>query len=131
MDDRRRRLLRMLVGALTPGRSALALAEAVDVLWRHPQVRRELVEVFELLPERLTHVNRPLGLGPDVPIAIHARYTRAEILSAFGVGQGTRPPTWQTGVWWDEASASDLFAFTLDKSVGGFSPDHPLPRLCD
>ena len=26
------------------------------------------------------------------------------------------------GVWWDENSRSDLFAFTLDKSAGSFSP---------
>ena len=35
---------------------------------------------------------------------------------------GARPDTWQTGVLWDESSESDLFAFTLDKSSGGFSP---------
>jgi hypothetical protein len=28
---------------------------------------------------------------------------------------------WQTGVWWAESDATDLVAFTLDKSVGGFS----------
>ena len=38
------------------------------------------------------------------------------------VGKGAKPPTWQTGVWWDAESRSDLFAFTLDKSVGSFSP---------
>jgi hypothetical protein len=38
------------------------------------------------------------------------------------VGRGARPPTWQTGVWWEPSSRTDLFAFTLDKSVGGFSP---------
>jgi hypothetical protein len=53
---------------------------------------------------------------------VHARYTRAEILAAFDVGGSVRPPTWQSGVWWDENSRSDLFAFTLDKSAGSFSP---------
>jgi len=53
---------------------------------------------------------------------VHARYTRAEILAAFGVGPGPRPPAWQTGVWWEPASGTDLLAFTLDKSAGSFSP---------
>ena len=53
---------------------------------------------------------------------MHARYTRSEILAAFDIGAGVKPPTWQSGVWWDENSQSDLFAFTLDKSAGSFSP---------
>ncbi len=31
-------------------------------------------------------------------------------------------PEWREGVRWDEASGTDLFAFTLDKSNGNFSP---------
>src|SRR5213075_3279990 len=46
----------------------------------------------------------------------------AEIFAAFAVGGCARPPTWQTGVSWEPRSRTDLFAFTLDKSVGGFSP---------
>ena len=90
-------------------------------VWAHPQVRAELVEVLELLRERVPYLDHPLGL-PGVPLALHSRYTRAEILAAFGVGEGAKPPTWQTGVWWEPQSQTDLFAFTLDKSVGGFSP---------
>src|SRR5262249_27452254 len=59
---------------------------------------------------------------PNVPLAVHARYTRTEILAAFDSGPGVKPITWQSGVWWDENSRSDLFAFTLDKSAGSFSP---------
>jgi len=57
-----------------------------------------------------------------VPLAVHARYTRTEILAAFDVGSGVKPGTWQSGVWWDQTSQTDLFAFTLDKSAGSFSP---------
>ena len=51
---------------------------------------------------RVPYVDHPLGL-PGIPLALHARYTRAEILAAFGVGEGAKPPTWQTGVWWDHS----------------------------
>ena len=53
---------------------------------------------------------------------VGARYTRAEILAAFDIGTGAKPRAWREGVLWDEASGSDLFAFTLDKSAGSFSP---------
>ena len=36
--------------------------------------------------------------------------------------QGAKPPTWQTGVYGTTGAEADLFAFTLDKSGGGFSP---------
>ena len=84
-------------------------------------VRAELVELLELLRERVSYLDHPLGL-PEIPLAVHSRYTRTEILAAFGVGEGARPRTWQSGVWWEPEVQTDLFAFTLDKSVGGFSP---------
>src|SRR5262249_8638144 len=77
--------------------------------------------ILELLRGRIRHVHAPLGID-NVPLKVHARYTRTEILAAFGAGIGAAPPTWQTGVWRDGASSTDLFAFTLDKTTGGFSP---------
>ena len=58
-----------------------------------------------------------------MPLRIHARYTRDEILAATGVRQeSVRPPAWQTGVWFEPSAGLDLLAFTLDKSAGSFSP---------
>jgi hypothetical protein len=111
----------MLVGSLTTLKTSASLTDGVAELWEHPQVRLELKELLALLPERVDHLHAPLGIE-GVPLAVHARYTRAEILAAFDVGAGVKPATWQSGVWWDENSRSDLFAFTLDKSAGSFSP---------
>jgi hypothetical protein len=121
LSPRERRLLRMLIASLTSLGTSASFSDAVAQVWDHPQVRVELVEVLELLRDRVAYLDHPLGFR-GVPLALHSRYTRPEILSAFGVGDGARPPTWQTGVWWEPQSRTDLFAFTLDKSVGGFSP---------
>jgi superfamily II DNA or RNA helicase len=121
LNARDQRLLRMLVSSLTSLGTSASFASAVEQVWDHPQVRAELIEVLDLVRERVPYLDYPLGLQ-DVPLAVHSRYTRTEILSAFGVGESAKPPTWQTGVWWEPESRSDLFAFTLDKSVGGFSP---------
>jgi len=112
----------MLIASLTTLGPRQPFEEAVQQLWAHPQVRAELVEMLELLRGRSDHLHQPLGLGNEIPLSVHARYTRNEILAAFGAGAGAKPATWQTGVHWDASSQSDLFAFTLDKSVGGFSP---------
>jgi superfamily II DNA or RNA helicase/HKD family nuclease len=121
LPPREQRLLRMLVASLTTLSGSASIEDAIAQLWDHPQVRAELVEVLELLGESVPYLDHPLGLAA-VPLALHSRYTRAEILSAVGVGDGAKPPTWQTGVWWEPKTKTDLFAFTLDKSVGGFSP---------
>ena len=47
---------------------------------------------------------------------------RIEILAAFGVGDTARVGAWQTGVRHLEDQKADLFAFTLDKTGGSFSP---------
>lgn len=112
----------MLVGSVTTLRASSSLQQATEELWRHPQVRAELVELLDLLADRIDHLQPALDVEDRVPLRAHARYTRNEILAAFGVGAGARPPTWQSGVWWDRETRADLFAFTLDKSVGGFSP---------
>jgi hypothetical protein len=111
----------MAIGSLTTLKTSASLADGLAELWEHPQVRNELLELLDILPERVDHLHTPLGIA-NAPLAVHARYTRAEILAAFDVGAGVKPTTWQSGVWWDEKSNSDLFAFTLDKSAGSFSP---------
>jgi superfamily II DNA or RNA helicase len=116
------RLLRMLVASMTNLRPTVPIQQAIDRVWEHPQVRAELREVFSYLRGRGSHLHALLGLDVRIPLLVHARYTRNEILAAFGIGEGARPNTWQTGVWWDEQSQTDLFAFTLDKSSGAFSP---------
>jgi superfamily II DNA or RNA helicase len=121
LSDRDRRFVRMLIGSLTTLKASVSLTEGLSQLWQHPQIRSELLELLDLLPERVDHLQAALNIA-NVPLAVHARYTRTEILAAFDVGSGVRPFTWQSGVWWDEKSQSDLFAFTLDKSAGSFSP---------
>lgn len=126
LTERDRRLLRMLVAALLTSRrvpAATSLADGANLLWRHPQVMRELAELFEVLTDRIGHLTVPLDDHPDVPLQGHARYTRIEILAAFGVGEGARVHAWQTGVHWAQQARADLLAFTLDKSAGSFSPN--------
>lgn len=124
MSERERRLLHMLVAGLAD--RALTqentFSEAVDLLWKHPQLRAELLELLAVLNDRLDHVHAPLTTHPDVPLQVHARYSRIEILAAFGATALAKIAAWQSGVYEAKAANAELFAFTLDKSTGGFSP---------
>lgn len=124
LSTHERRLLRMLVAplldkAVTKGTT---LAEGVALVWQHPQVRAELLQLLPCLAERVSHVATTLDAQPDVPLLVHARYTRMEILAAFGIGEGAKVAPWQTGIYWAKEARADLLAFTLDKTSGEFSP---------
>jgi superfamily II DNA or RNA helicase/HKD family nuclease len=123
--SRRARLLRMLVASVcdTAVSKDDSLDRGIELLWQHPQVRSELVELFELLLDRIDHRHYELGASnPEVPLRIHARYSRLEILAAFRPEPRAQVAPWQTGVHWVPEAKADLIAFTLDKTSGQFSP---------
>jgi superfamily II DNA or RNA helicase/HKD family nuclease len=124
ISERQRRLLRMLVASVADRAldKATTLALASALLWEHPQVRAELIELLDVLAEQVDHVHCRVESHPDVPLQVHARYTRIEILAAFGIGDVAKVAPWQTGVYWARDGAADLLAFTLDKTSGQFSP---------
>ena len=114
----------MLVAALSSGLKELpeGLQDATAFLWQHRQVRSELRALFDVLSGRIQHVQPPLDEGSDVPLRIHARYTRREILAAFDLGKGSKLREWREGVLWVKEANADLLAFTIDKTHGGSSP---------
>jgi len=124
--ERERRLARMLLVQLF-GDNELktgTLDGAFAQLWRHPQLRSELLELLPLLGIGIDHVHPPWVGNGDVPLELHARYTRREIQAALGDRRvdSEHLPTWREGVRWMEASQADVFAFTLEKTPGHFSP---------
>jgi hypothetical protein len=128
LSARERRLLRMLVGSLVPGAVSkqTPLYEGAVLLWSYKYVREELLELLEVLAARVEHVPVPLATHIEVPLEIHARYTRVEVLAAFDVGEGAKVAPWQTGVYWAPNARADLLAFTLDKTTGH---SHPPPAI--
>lgn len=123
LSDRERRLLRMLVASITDTAltATTTVEEGVRLLWSHPQVLQELRELLDVLKDGVSHVQKPLESHPGVPLLVHARYTRDEILAGFGIGTNARVMPWQAGVYWAPQAKADLFAFTLDKTSGQFS----------
>src|SRR5690606_32990092 len=124
LDIRTRRLLHMLATVLTESvlKSDETLQEAADLIWAHPQVLAELRQLMDVLSDRVEHVQQSLSTHPDVPLCVHARYTRRETLAAFANGRDLKVPEWREGVRWLPEAQVDLLAFTLDKTSGHFSP---------
>ncbi len=120
MDRRRWRMLLLQLWGTTPDR--LGLQDGLDRLWACPAFLDELRELFALLLECTDHLAPPLLWDQPVPLALHARYSRAEIYAAFGLITDTQQTTGQSGVLFAQTTRCDVFFITLKKSECLFSP---------
>jgi len=124
MTPREKRTIRMLIASMCDQVLGAedSLASGLELLWQHSQVVAELRELFFLRRNQIDHVHTTLKSHQHAPLQIHGKYSRIEILAAFGVGDYAKTRPWREGVLWVEAEKLDVFAFTLDKSEGHFSP---------
>ncbi|WP_113705620.1 DUF3427 domain-containing protein [Nonomuraea lactucae] len=77
----------------------------------------ELLELADVLRSGIRHVAPPLD--PVVPLHVHARYSKNEVLAAFGID---RPAHMREGVKYVQEHRADLFFVTVDKSEDHYSP---------
>lgn len=122
-ESDRRRLSALLLTLRSPTKNSYeSLDEALADLWHHQAIKNEMVELLDLLDDQITHIQRPIGLHYDIPLQVHATYSQAEILSAFGVSTVTNPARIQAGVYWHSPTQTDLLFVTLEKSEKYYSP---------
>ena len=124
LAEREARQWQMLIAQLLgSGRHWLPLPQALPLLWAVGPWREELRQLLLLLAERCDHRLHPLPWALPVPLRVHGRYSRAEILAAFAVlDDRGAPRSHREGVLWHQASGTDLLFITLRKSEALFSP---------
>src|SRR3546814_3776431 len=94
------------------------LDDAAAVIWAHPQVLAELSQLLEVISDRIEHVHQPLSTHPDVPLNVHARYTRRGALAAFAPGNKLKVPEWREGTRWVADMKVELLALPHEKNIG-------------
>jgi superfamily II DNA or RNA helicase len=126
------RLQWMLFAAL--GRRKRPLAElgiAFAEFWGAPAMRAELIDLLDVLRERVRLDSQPIDPIGRVPVHSHATYGLYELIAAYGLaGIGTLREN-REGVLWVESERTDLFFITLNKSDEDYSPttryeDYPI-----
>lgn len=116
---REERLVRMLLLQLFAEADVIRdFAGCWRRLWENPSILAELRELFAYLDEEAAVLPKPLGVV-DVPLWVHCRYSRNEILGAFGYD---RPSNMRQGVMFDRETGCDLFFVTLRKTDREYSP---------
>lgn len=121
LDDAGARLVAGLHFTLFGAKAPATLTEGWHALQQHPAIVSELAELLPLLDARAEHVTWPPAL-PSVPLSVHARHSLVEILAAFGRIEPGKYYLPREGVLQDEATSSDLFFVTLEKSERHYSP---------
>ncbi len=123
LDERQRRLMTMVAWDLGSGSSAFpALDDFLLAVWLEEAVRAELAELFEVLDSASTTRGRPSGLAPEVPLSLHAKYTRTDVLAALGIGDGVKPPPSREGLTSTPDERYDAFFVDLQKAERDYSP---------
>lgn len=123
LSARQVRLLNMLhVDLWDRSRDFPTLSSSLEMLWLHPSLREELLQLLEILAEQADSLELDPGLDPEIPLLVHERYTRNEVLAALGRAAPSQPPSLREGVAWIEEHRTDVFFVTLEKTLAGFSP---------
>jgi superfamily II DNA or RNA helicase/HKD family nuclease len=122
-NERERRMLTMLAWDLGSGGSDLgSVDEFFASLWHERAVRDELDETLKLIDARSAVRKRPSSLPPEIPLVLHARYTRSEVVAALGLRSGVKPMSPQGGLIWVPQAESDVFFVDLQKAERDYSP---------
>ncbi len=115
----------MLFFSLWPdGGGFTSYADGFNALKQEPALRDELLEIIDFAMDharhRALHLSGRLG---DLPLRVHARYSREEILAALNYANlQRRPSTFQSGVLYSQERQTDAFLVTLTKSEADYSP---------
>ncbi|RST07615.1 DUF3427 domain-containing protein [Streptomyces sp. WAC05374] len=99
--------------------------EGFATLRDQPAFRDELRQILAYNLAHTEHVPIPLtGDHADLPLTVHASYSREEILPALGqsfIG-GFMPADFREGVRWCDSIKTDALLITLEKDEKDFSP---------
>jgi hypothetical protein len=122
-----RRLADMLFFSLFPNGGGFDSATSGLAILPDQAVAHEMRQVIDIVFDAARRSTYTLGhLIPalaDVPLEVHASYSREEILSALSFASLQRTPsTMREGVAWCSAVNADAFLITLNKSDKEYSP---------
>lgn len=114
----------MLYYSIWPKLQHATVEEGLLAVHQVPAFLNELLQAWDVVAQRFPHVTEPIG--PDfagVPLSIHARYSRAEMLSAVGHGTMAKSPyDNREGVIRAKDLKADVFNVTWQKVEGRYSP---------
>lgn len=99
-----------------------SIEESIRAIGENRVFVEEMIEVLEILEDKIDFKEIEIQLPYNQPLKVHARYTRDQILAAFGLSTFDRKSPSREGVAENTALNTELLFINLVKSEENFSP---------
>ena len=99
-----------------------SLEESINAIGNNPQLVQEIIEVMEYLLDKIDFIEKEIELPYEQPLKLHGRYTREQILTAFGFSSFDKKASNREGVANNKELNTELLFIDLVKSEEDFSP---------
>lgn len=99
-----------------------SLEESIRAIGVNKILNSEVIEVLEMLIDKIDFIEKDISLPYVQPLKIHSRYTRDQILSAFGLSSFDKKSSNREGVAENKDLKTELLFIDLIKSEKDFSP---------
>ncbi len=98
------------------------LEQSIQAIGTNKFLVNEIIEVLELLIDKIDHLEQDIGLPYQQPLKVHSRYTRDQILTAFGFSTFDKKSHNREGVALNKETNTELLFIDLHKSEEDYSP---------
>ncbi|TAJ09205.1 DUF3427 domain-containing protein [Marinilabiliaceae bacterium JC017] len=98
------------------------IAESIKAIGCNKVLVDEMREVLEILLDNIDFIEQKIELGYPMPLHVHGRYIRDQILSGFGFYSFSKKPSSREGVQELKDKNTELLFITLNKSEKNYSP---------
>ncbi|HMP31632.1 MAG TPA: DUF3427 domain-containing protein, partial [Saprospiraceae bacterium] len=98
------------------------IEESIRAIGKNKILVDEIIEVLEILEDKIDFKEIDIQLPYHQPLKVHARYNRDQILAAFGLSTFDRKSPSREGVAENTALNTELLFINLVKSEENFSP---------
>jgi len=99
-----------------------SLEDSIREIGKNKILTLEIIEVLEILIDKIDFLEGEIKLPYSQPLKLHSRYTREQILSAFGFHTFQKKSEIREGVAFSKEKNTELLFITLNKSEKDFSP---------
>jgi superfamily II DNA or RNA helicase len=98
------------------------IEDSIKAIGGNPVLVEEIIELLEILVDKIDFMEKKIALPYQQPLQIHSRYTRRQILAAFGFHTFDLKTNKIEGVAYSAEKHTELLFVTLNKSEKDFSP---------
>jgi superfamily II DNA or RNA helicase len=101
-----------------------SLEQSIHEIGKNRVLVEEIIEILELVIDRIDFMEINISLPYKQPLKLHSRYTREQILTAFGLSSFDKKSSNREGVAENKQLNTELLFVDLIKSEKDFSPQN-------